>query len=144
MTRTTRQTADLLLDRLAALDLAGFGDLFAEDGVLEYPFGFPGAPASVRGRATIRTHLAESRQGVGSLITVTGVDATVHETTDPEVIVWETVISGTRNATGEPFRFVSGVGVLTIRDGEVVSMRDYTNVAGAAEAAGLGAAVSRP
>ena len=50
MTRTARETADLLLERLRALDMAGFGELFAEDGVLEYPFGFPGAPSSVRGR----------------------------------------------------------------------------------------------
>lgn len=145
MTRTARETADLLLERLAALDMAGFADLFAEDGVLEYPFGFPGAPSSVRGRDTIREHLVESRRGIHSVITVTDVDATMYESADPEMIIWETVISGTRTATGEPFRFVSGVGIVTVRDGEVTSMRDYTNVLGGAEATGvdLSGALSR-
>jgi ketosteroid isomerase-like protein len=137
VTRTARETADLLLERLAALDMAGFADLFAEDGVLHYPFGFPGAPSSVRGRDTIREHLVESRRGVDTLISVTDIEATVYESTDPEVIIWETVVSGTRAATGEPFRFVSGVGVVTVRDGEVAAMRDYTNVLGAAEATGV-------
>lgn len=138
MPRTTRETVDELLRRLRELDHGGFADLFDEDGVLEYPFGFPGSPSSVRGRDAIRTHLTESRAGVRDLITITSIDAAVHQTTDPDVIVWETEISGSRVATGEPFRFCSGVGVLTIKDGQVVRMRDYTNVLGAAEATGIG------
>jgi uncharacterized protein len=36
---------DRALDRLLAHDMAGFANLWAEDGVLEFPFASPGYPA---------------------------------------------------------------------------------------------------
>ena len=36
-----------------------FADLFAEDGVLAYPFGLPGQPAELRGRDAIRAYFAD-------------------------------------------------------------------------------------
>jgi ketosteroid isomerase-like protein len=136
MARSPREVAELIRQRLAAVDMAGFSDLFAVDGVFEYPFGFPGAPSVLRGRAEIKAHLVESRRDLGSLIEVDDVTATVHETTDPEVVILETEVTGTTLATGSPFRFVSGVGVVTVRDGDVVGYRDYTNVLGAARITG--------
>lgn len=137
MARTALQVAELLQQRLADLDMSGFSDLFAQDALFEYPFGFPGAPPELRGRAAIREHLLESRTSVRDRIEVTGVESTLHETVDPDVAIIETVVSGVAKATGNAFRFPSGVGVVYTRDGEVVRYRDYSNVVGAAAATGL-------
>jgi len=55
---------------------------------------------------------------------------------DPRCWLEHEVASVTR-ATGQPFRFASGVGVVTVRDGAVVRYRDYTNPLGSAAATGL-------
>jgi ketosteroid isomerase-like protein len=132
MARSPLDVAELIRQQLLTADMVGFTDLFAVDGVFEYPFGLPGAPSVLRGRDQIKAHLVESRQDVRQLIEITDVTATVHQTTDPEVVILETEVTGTTLATGEPFRFVSGVGVVTVREGEVVHYRDYMNALGAA------------
>lgn len=133
---TARQMADLIQQRLAEGDMSGFADLFATDAVFEYPFGFPGAPSVLHGREELRAHLVESRRDIGSLIEIGGVTSTVHETADPEVVIMELEVTGTTLATGQPFRFNSGVEVSRVRDGEIVEYRDYTNALGAAAITG--------
>ena len=41
------------LELLLAQDMAAFAGLWAEDGVLEFPFAAPGYPAMVEGRAAV-------------------------------------------------------------------------------------------
>jgi ketosteroid isomerase-like protein len=136
MARSPLEVAELIRQQLAEADMAGFTDLFAEDGVFEYPFGFPGSPSVLRGRKQIKANLVESRRDIRSLIEIDDVAMTVYETTDPEVVIFSTEITGTTLATGKPFRFTSGVGILTVRDGEVVAYRDFTNVLAAARITG--------
>jgi ketosteroid isomerase-like protein len=136
MVDTPRDIAELMRQRLSQADMAGFADLFAADAVFEYPFEHPGWPTVIHGRDEIRDHLVESRRDLTSLIEITAFDTVVHETADPEVLVLEYEVAGVTKATGRPFRFASGVGVLTVRDGEVVRYRDYTNPLGAAAATG--------
>jgi uncharacterized protein len=55
----------------------------------------------------------------------------VHETTDPDVVIIEYELHGEFTETAEPFsvRFLM---ILTIRDGQIVHSRDYSNpIAGA-------------
>ena len=137
MANTPHDIAELMRQRLSQADLAGFADLFAVDAVFEYPFENPGWPAVIHGRHEIRAHLVESRRDIRSLIEITAFDTVVHETADPEVLVLEHEVTGVTKATGQPFRFASGVGVLTVRDGEAVRYRDYTNPLGSAAATGL-------
>lgn len=59
----------------------------------------------------------------------------VHETTDPEVIVAEFDYLGRVTSTGQPFQ-VRNIFVLRIRDGRIVSSRDYTDHLGIAGATG--------
>jgi uncharacterized protein len=136
---SAREVAALLVERLRNLDFAGFAELFAEESVFEHPFQTPGSPPSIHGRAAIREYLVESRAAVRSLIELSDIETTVHETTDPGVVVVESVVSGTTVATGQPFRFASAVNVITVRDGQVVRFRDYTNPLGAARATGVSA-----
>jgi uncharacterized protein len=53
-------------------------------------------------------------------------EVTIHETSDPEVIVAEYELHGEMTATGEPFsaRFAM---VITVRDGHIVHSRDYAD-----------------
>jgi len=62
-------------------------------------------------------------------------DARVHETADPDVIVLEYRLDGTRIADGEPFT-MTFVMVLTFRDGLIAHSRDYTDPIAGARALG--------
>jgi uncharacterized protein len=50
-------------------------------------------------------------------------NVTIHETADPEVIVAEFEYQGTTE-TGEPYA-LPAIFVMRVRDGEIVSSRDY-------------------
>jgi len=118
-----RDLVDHGIDLLLEHDMAGFAGLWAEDGVLEFPFAGPGYPKRVEGRDAIREYLRD----YPNLLDVREVVAkTVHETTDPAVVVAEFTVAGVVVATGKPYRF-SYIAVITIRDGEIVSYRDYWN-----------------
>ncbi len=60
---------------------------------------------------------------------------TIHETADPEVIVAEFEYRGTVPGTGEPFA-LPGIFVIRVRDGQIVSSRDYVDHLGLARALG--------
>jgi uncharacterized protein len=64
----------------------------------------------------------------------------VHETVDPEVIVTEFDVHGEVTETGEPYQF-SNLQVLTVREGKIVSLRDYWNPLDRPELAAL---IDRP
>jgi hypothetical protein len=53
-----------------------------------------------------------------------GVDATIWETDDPEVVVTEITHHGQSNVTGAPYTFTA-LGVIRVRDGEIVRYQDY-------------------
>jgi hypothetical protein len=100
-----------------------FADLFAADGVLAYPFAPPGQPPELRGRDAIRAYFA----GLGSardLFVMEGVDALVRETDDPEVVITEITHYGRSNVTDAPYRFTA-LGVIRVRDGEIIRYDDY-------------------
>ena len=50
----------------------------------------------------------------------------VHQSTDPDVVIAEFEAEGVVVATGEPYR-AAYIVVVTTRDGEIVSYRDYWN-----------------
>lgn len=109
----------LLLDK----DMAGFAGLWAVDGVLEFPFAPPGYPSRLEGRAAIEDYL---RDYPGMLDIQGFPKQVVHRSTDPDVVVAEFDAEGVVVATGKPYRF-SYIAVITSRDGEIVSYRDYWN-----------------
>ncbi|WP_372664129.1 nuclear transport factor 2 family protein [Amycolatopsis kentuckyensis] len=120
------------LDLLLKHDMAGFADLWAPDGVLEFPFAGPGYPPRVDGRDAIREYLRD----YPNLLDVRAVVAkTVHETTDPAVIVAEFTVAGVVVATGKPYE-LSYIAVLTVEDGEIRHYRDYWSPLAAAEVLG--------
>lgn len=107
---------------VAGEDVA-FADLFAEDGVLEYPFALPRQPRELRGRDAIRRYFGPASSS-RAMSQMDGLDLVVRTTDDPEVVVTEIEHYGRSRATGEKYRF-RALGVVRVRDGEIVSYQDY-------------------
>jgi hypothetical protein len=122
MSRSPREVAEEVR-RMVAGEGVVFADLFAADGVLSYPFAAPGHPGELRGRDAIRDFFAAMGRS-RELFTMAGVDAVVRETTDPEVVVTEITHHGQSHVTGEPYR-LTALGVIRVRDGEIVRYDDY-------------------
>jgi ketosteroid isomerase-like protein len=100
-----------------------FADLFAASGVLAYPFAPPGQPPELQGREAIRAFFAGLGQA-RELFAMEEVAAQIWETDDPEVVVTKITHHGRSNINGEPYRFTA-LGVIRIRDGEIVRYDDY-------------------
>jgi ketosteroid isomerase-like protein len=115
-----------MLDQ-SADDLA---DLYAADAVHEFPFLFPGMPASYRGSDEVRAGYRRA-WGASPAQPTEICDVVVHESTDPEVITVEQVVTGTVTTTGRPFRF-PGLLVMRVRDGRIIHVRDYMDGLGVA------------
>jgi ketosteroid isomerase-like protein len=124
MARSPREVAEQVR-RMVAGEGVDFADLFAEEGVLAYPFGLPGQPAELRGREAIRAYFTE-RSRARDLLVMEGVDALVRETDDPEVVVAEITHHGWSKATSAPYEH-KALGVIRVRDGEIVRYDDYMN-----------------
>ena len=126
MSRTPREVAELV--RLIVEGRSGivFADLFAPDGVLEFPFAPPGTPTRLDGSDKIREFHGTRATGARTLIDIQEVDMVTHETTDPEVVVVEITHRGHSTPLAGPYEFTA-LGVIRVRDGEIVSYRDYMN-----------------
>lgn len=122
MPRSPREVAEEVR-RMVAGEHVSFADLFAEDGILAYPFAPPGQPTELRGREAIRDFFG-ARAGARQLLEMEGVDATVRGTDDPEVVVTEITHHGWSHATESPYRFTA-LGVIRVRDGQIVRYDDY-------------------
>ena len=121
----SRSPRDVVEDvrRMVAGEGILFGDLFAEDGVLRYPFAPPGTPRELAGRDTIREYHGKA-SAARSMLEMEGVDMVVRDTDDPEVVVVEIEHHGHSHAAGGPYRF-RALGVVRVRDGEIVEYDDY-------------------
>lgn len=126
------EVVERALELLLAQDMAAFADLWAEDGLIEFPFAPPGYPPRVEGRAAVREYL----RGYPDLLDVREItDRVLHRGVDPDAVVVEFEAAGVVVATGRPYR-MRYIAVVTVRDGEVVRYRDYWNPLAAAELMG--------
>jgi ketosteroid isomerase-like protein len=136
VTATPRQVFETRTELVAAGRWGEIADLYAEDTVVETPFALP-FPHRAEGREAIRAHFARSGAGAMEMTTE---NVRVHETTDPEVIIIECDYKGRFIPTGRTFE-VPSVQILRVRDGLILSARDFTNHAVIAAAAGQLSAV---
>lgn len=112
---------------------APVADLYAPDGVHEWPFALPGVPRRLTGQEEIRAFFSRAA-GASRFEFHEFRNVVVHETADPEVIIAEYDIHGQVTTTGRSFVF-SYILVLRVRDGRIVSLRDYLNPLAMNEAA---------
>ena len=124
MAATARETVERMLQAGREMDVETFLGLMAPDGYLEWPYRPPGVPERVRGRTEIRSFLAAGAEGFIRFDEYR--DVVMHETTDPEVVIAEYKADGTVVATGAPFR-QTVIAVFRVRNGQILSYRDYIN-----------------
>jgi uncharacterized protein len=129
--RTPREVFLALVNGIASGNLEGLPELYAEQIEVVHPFDpLHGAP--LRSRQELRERMEQvaaaprPRRRVGNV--------TIHETTDPEVIVAEFEYQGTTDA-GQPYA-LPAIFVLRVRNGEIVSSRDYHDHLASARVAG--------
>ncbi|RTE10801.1 nuclear transport factor 2 family protein [Paenibacillus whitsoniae] len=98
-------------------------DLYAADVIIEIPFAPPGVPKLTEGGNKLR----ERFKSIAGLRRFDGAELlAMHETQDPEVVVVEWKAHGQVTATARHFTF-SYIMVVRVRDGRIVSSRDYSN-----------------
>ena len=122
---------------MSADDLA---DLYAVDAVHEFPFLFPGMPERYQGREEVRAGY-RAAWGASPARPQEIREVAVHESTDPEVITVEQVVTGTVSTSGQSFSF-PGLLVIRVRHGQIVHVRDYMDGLGVAHAMGRLTAVA--
>ncbi|MFJ9697275.1 nuclear transport factor 2 family protein [Kitasatospora sp. NPDC101183] len=119
---------------MLAMDADAFAELYAENGVHEFPFLFPGMPERYVGREEIRAGY-RAVWGASAARPEEVREVAVHAAADPEVLTVEQVVVGTVAGTGRPFA-LPGVLVLRARGGLLVHVRDYMDGLGVARAMG--------
>lgn len=124
MTATSREVVEQILRTGREQDTETFASLMAPDGYIEWPYRPAGMPGRLEGREQIREFLAQQAKGFVRFDEYR--NTVIHETTDPEVVIVEYDAHGTVIPTGAPLHQTI-VAVLRIRDGLVVSYRDYLN-----------------
>jgi ketosteroid isomerase-like protein len=96
-------------------------DTFAEDGVFESRYRFPGWPVTIQGRANLMASLS----GYGKTIQLHSGDAlVVHRSEDSRIVILEYEVHGRILSSGAPYdnRFIS---VITIENRKIIYWRDY-------------------
>ncbi|GAA3132285.1 nuclear transport factor 2 family protein [Streptomyces rameus] len=114
-----RHSLRLLLEK----DIPAWIALWAEDGVMEFPFAPPGWPDRLEGREAIAAYM---RPYPDHIDLRDFPDLRIHRTTDPETLVVEMRGVGRVTGTGAPFD-MTYIAVVSVRDGRFVSYRDYWN-----------------
>ena len=124
MTATSREVVERVLRVGREQDIETFVSLIAQDGYIEWPYRPAGIPGRVEGREQIREFLNAQAKGLVRFDEYRNM--VIHETIDPEVVIVEYDAHGTVIPTGAPLHQTI-IAVLRIRDGLVVSYRDYLN-----------------
>ncbi|MEU8288741.1 nuclear transport factor 2 family protein [Micromonospora sp. NPDC048905] len=139
MTTSSRTVVEKVLRAGREVDVDTFVALMAPDGYIEWPYRPPGVPARLRGRAEIRRHLTET---AGTFVTFDEYrNVVLHETADPEVVIVEYEAYGNLVVTGQPFE-QTVIAVIRVRNGQILSYRDYLNPLPLVEA--LASVTARP
>jgi ketosteroid isomerase-like protein len=120
------ETLTLMQQYQRLLTEARFGEwieLWADDGVCEFPFASPGRPRLLQGKEQILAYMTT----YPSRIFIEGVDKLrVHPALDPHVVVVEMTIKGRAVETDKPYN-QQYVIVAETRDGKLTHYREYWN-----------------
>jgi len=109
-------------------------DGLADDVVIETPFAPPGRLRRFQGREEFVAFAKAGRAALPVRFEECR-NVTIHETTDPEVIVVEYELVGTVT-TMDHRAAAAFIGVLRVRNGQIVQWREYQNVLTMAQALG--------
>ncbi|KNB53865.1 nuclear transport factor 2 family protein [Streptomyces caatingaensis] len=135
MPRSPRDVLAAYHRAILALSADDLADLYAPDGVHEFPFLTPGRPDRYRGREEIRAGYRAS-WGARTPVRLQEIhDVAVFDGADPEIVVglWRATARFAPDAA--PIT-LSGLLILRVRDGLVVHAYDYLDFLGAFHASG--------
>lgn len=114
-----RHGLQLLLDK----KFSAWVDLWADDGVIEFPFAPEGWPKRLEGKAAV----ADYMRGYPDHIDIRELpELQIHEMADTSTIVVEMRAVGTLVQTGAPFD-MTYIAVVSFADGRITRYRDYWN-----------------
>ncbi|AUG75227.1 phenazine biosynthesis protein PhzA/PhzB [Kitasatospora sp. MMS16-BH015] len=120
-----RHSLRLLLDK----SIPAWVDLWAADGVMEFPFAPPGWPRRLEGREAVAAYMRDYPDHID----LHGFpELRILDTTEAGTIVVEMRAVGRLVRTGDPFE-LDYIAVVTVRDGRFTSYRDYWNPLAAQE-----------
>ncbi|MET0234476.1 MAG: nuclear transport factor 2 family protein [Kibdelosporangium sp.] len=113
--------------RQASIDQSvdDMGRVFAAEAVHEFPFTRPGLPSRIEGRDEI-TRWAAAVWSTNAFRYERYRTLAIHDTNDPATIIVEQEAIGTSATTGE--FALPNIIVLTVRNGQIVHLRDYVNI----------------
>ncbi|MFJ8600809.1 nuclear transport factor 2 family protein [Streptomyces shenzhenensis] len=132
MSRTPEETFRRLIDMMPAKDMHAVADLWAPDGIAEFPFAAGTSPLVLHGREEVRAYLVHHPE----LMDMKEVAAlTVRPTDQADTVVVEWTATGRTVATSQPYR-LDCIVALTVRDGLITLYRDHWSPLSAAAAAG--------
>ncbi|MEB8336142.1 nuclear transport factor 2 family protein [Streptomyces endophyticus] len=114
-----RHSLKLLLDK----NIADWVGLWAEGGVMEFPFAPPGWPRRLDGREAVASYM---RHYPDHIDLHEFPELRILQTTDPRTIVVEMRGVGRLVETDVPFD-MTYIAVVTVEDGHITSYRDYWN-----------------
>ncbi|WBQ07627.1 nuclear transport factor 2 family protein [Kribbella sp. CA-293567] len=114
-----RHSLRLLLNKA----IPAWVDLWAEDGLMEFPFAPPGWPSRLEGREAIAAYMRSYPDHI-DLQDIP--DLQIHQTAAADTIVVEMRAVGRLVETGKPFE-MTYIAVVTVQDGRFTSYRDYWN-----------------
>ncbi|WP_371619444.1 nuclear transport factor 2 family protein [Streptomyces sp. NBC_00454] len=120
-TLSPREVFQQLIEGIAEGRFTELSELYAEDAVVETVFE-PVGPRRIEGRAALKERFAQV--AAVSPVELTPMNVVVRETDDPEVIVAEFDYRVHHRVTGRRFESAN-IQVLRVRDGLIVSSRDY-------------------
>ncbi len=109
----------LLLDK----DIDAWVGLWADDGLMEFPFAPDGRPRRLEGREAVAAYM---RPYPDHIDLHAFPELRIHETTDARTVVVEMRGVGRLVRTGAPFD-MTYIAVVTVEDGRFTSYRDYWN-----------------
>lgn len=132
MPGTPEETFRRMLDLMLAKETDAATDLWAEDGIAEFPFAVGTSPRLLTGRDEIRVYMGRLPE-VMDMREIPAI--TVHHTEHPGTAVVEFTATGRTLGTGEPYR-LDYIVVITVEDGLITRYRDYWNPVAAASATG--------
>lgn len=113
-----------LVDGVGRRRLDDLPALYAEQTQVRHPLD-PRRPPPLTTRQQLAEHFAAGFETLGE-IRFEAAAITVHQTTDPEVVIGEFEYRGLEPGTGEPFA-IPNIFVLRVRDGQIVESRDYAD-----------------
>ncbi|MFI2184305.1 nuclear transport factor 2 family protein [Streptomyces sioyaensis] len=120
-TLAPREVFQELIEGITAGRYSELAELYAEDAAVETVFE-PVGPRRTEGRAALKERFAAV--SAHSPVELTATNVVIRETDDPEVIVAEWNYQVHHRVTGRNFE-VANIQVLRVRDGLIVSSRDF-------------------